>query len=46
MPMPLANEDLEADVPAPQFDVRKFYANIISFDEDQQVTELLGIEGA
>lgn len=30
----------------PSFDVRKFYANIISFDEDQEVTELLGIEGA
>lgn len=35
MPKPLENEDLEADLPAPQFDVRKFYANIISFDEDQ-----------
>ena len=30
----------------PEFDVRKFYANIISYDEDQQFTELLGIEGA
>ena len=30
----------------PHFDVRKFYANIISYDEDQQVTELLGVEGA
>lgn len=30
----------------PMFDVRKFYANIISYDEDQQFTELLGIEGA
>jgi hypothetical protein len=27
------------------FDVKKFYANIISFDEEEQFSELLGIEG-
>jgi hypothetical protein len=30
----------------PIFDIKKFYANIISYDEDQPfATELLGIEG-
>ena len=42
MPKPDAAEDGEP----PQFDIKKFYANIISFDEDQQFSEMLGIEGA
>ena len=54
MPKPelLLNDDgiEESKEPAeqavPKFDVLKFYANIISYDEDQQFTELLGIEGA
>ena len=32
-------------VGSPSFDVRKFYANIITFDEEQQCSELLGLEG-
>lgn len=48
MPKPQGSQDEESKDGAqgPQFDVRKFYANIISYDEDQQFTELLGIEGA
>ena len=49
-PMPKPNDPMEESKDdgqaLPQFDVRKFYANIISYDEDQQFTELLGIEGA
>ena len=47
-PMPKPdNQDqfIEADAP-PQFDIKKFYANIISFDEEHQFSEMLGIEGA
>ena len=48
--MPKPNDSMEESKDdgqaLPQFDVRKFYANIISYDEDQQFTELLGIEGA
>jgi hypothetical protein len=29
----------------PSFDVKKFYANIISFDEEEQFSDMLGIEG-
>ena len=38
----------QAQESEPQFDVRKFYANIISFDEDELMpnTELLGIQGS
>ena len=44
-PMPKPDEiDVEDGVP--QFDIKKFYANIISFDEEQQFSEMLGIEGA
>jgi hypothetical protein len=39
--MPLPYTDVE-----PSFDVRKFYANIITFDEEEMGTELLGIDGA
>jgi len=46
MPKPYANDAIEGKIVVPSFDVRKFYANIISYDEDQQFTELLGIEGA
>ena len=46
MPKPQANDAAENEIAFPSFDVRKFYANIISYDEDQQFTELLGIEGA
>jgi len=49
MPKPQGHSDEESkngEYAAPVFDVRKFYANIISYDEDQQFTELLGIEGA
>ena len=50
-PMPKPSDPMEESKDdggqaLPQFDVRKFYANIISYDEDQQFTELLGIEGA
>jgi len=31
--------------PRPTFDVKKFFANIISFDEEEKFSELLGIEG-
>ena len=30
----------------PTFDVKLFFANIISFDEEEQFSELLGIQGA
>ena len=30
----------------PTFDVKRFFANIISFDEEEQFSELLGIQGA
>ena len=30
----------------PVFDVRKFYANIISFDEEEQFSEVIGLNGA
>jgi hypothetical protein len=40
-PMPLPFSDVE-----PSFDVRKFYANIITFDEEEMGAELLGIDGA
>ena len=50
MPKPLQGDQIEeskdGQLMPPEFDVRKFYANIISYDEDQQFTELLGIEGA
>ena len=48
MPKPTApiEESKDGGQVLPEFDVRKFYANIISYDEDQQFTELLGIEGA
>ena len=29
----------------PAFDVKKFYANIITFDEEEQFSEMLGIQG-
>jgi hypothetical protein len=29
----------------PVFDVKKFYANIISFDEEEQFSNFIGIEG-
>ena len=28
-----------------QFNIKKFYASIISFDEEELVSEMLGIEG-
>ena len=40
MPKPDAGEDGEP----PSFDIKKFYANIISFDEDQQLSDMLGFE--
>ena len=49
MPKPPPSSIEESKQPLnahPEFDVRKFYANIISYDEDHQFTELLGIEGA
>ena len=30
----------------PMFDMKKFYANIITFDEDEFSTALLDVEGA
>jgi len=44
-PMPKPDAQLDSEL-EPGFDVKKFYANIISFDEEQQFSELLGIEGA
>lgn len=38
-PMPKPNQQ------RPVFDVKKFYANIISFDEEEQFSETLGIQG-
>jgi len=30
----------------PIFNIKQFYANIITYDEDQQNAEFLGLEGA
>ncbi len=38
-PMPKASQQ------KPVFDVKKFYANIITFDEEEQFSELLMVEG-
>ena len=38
-PMPRPNQQ------RPVFDVKKFYANIISFDEEEQFSEMIGIQG-
>ena len=39
-PMPRPTDD------DPIFNIRQFYANIITYDEDQQNAEFLGLEGA
>lgn len=36
-------EDLDFE---PTFDVKKFFANIISFSEDEQYNEMMGLQGA
>lgn len=30
----------------PVFDVKKFFANIITFDEEEQFSEVIGLNGA
>lgn len=35
----------KASQQVPTFDVKKFYANIITFDEEEQYSELLGLQG-
>ena len=48
MPKPEPSINPESQNGGPQFDIRKFYADIITFDEDEmgQADQLIGIGGA
>jgi hypothetical protein len=46
MPSPVVLLNDEGDEMPPKFDIKKFYAHVITMDEDEMLGDMLGIDGA